>query len=213
MAVTVRDVCTKAFRKLGVLRAGGEMRTADAEDARSSLQSFLMECVTAGTFGRVRDVLVSQPATLTAGENQHVNVTATGTVTVDLPTTVAADYWAYCNPVGDYGWPLNEAAYYSSEVRAPKDRSVIMVTNKDLPERPAYVFDGTIQRWMRIDTLTLNDEAPLSARNSDGLASVLAVRLADEFGASLLSPGTVQAATRYKTALVLHYGAGEDCYC
>lgn len=213
MPQTVRDICTKAFRKLGVLRAGGEMKTADAEDARVSLQSFLMECVTAGTFGRVRDVLIAQPSTVTAGENQHVNIASAGVVTVDLPSTVAVDYWAYCNPVGDYSWPLNEAAYYSSEVRAPRDRSVVMVTNRDQPERPVYVFDGTIQRWMRLDVLTLNDEAPLSARNSDGLASVLAVRLADEFGATLLSPGTLQAANRYKTALVMHYGAGEDCYC
>lgn len=213
MASTVRDVCTKAFRKLGVLRAGGEMRTADAEDARSSLQSFYMECISGGTFGRVWNVVVGSEQDLTAIPGQHINVTTEDEVNVELPSTVPACYWGAWNPVGDYGWPLNESLYYGTDVKVPRDLSMVMVTDQFGTGRATYVYDGTVQRWMRIDTLVLNDEAPLSARGVDGLSAVLAVRLSDEYGSTLLTQGTIATANRYRLALVSRHGVGDDCFC
>lgn len=213
MAYTVRDTCTKAFKKLGVLRAGGEMRTADAEDARVSLQSFYMECISKGTFGRVYDVVLSQAGTVTAGGNQHFSVTTDDAVTVDLPSTLPACHWDTWRPCRDYGWGLNVPVGGDPNVVVPRDLSVVMVTDQFGAGRATYVYDGTVQRWMRIDTLALNDEAPLSARGFEGLASVLAMRLSDEYGESLMTTGTIRAANAYKLALVSRLGVGDDCFC
>jgi hypothetical protein len=213
MASTVRDICTMALRKLGVLRAGGEMKAADAEDARVSLQSFYMECVTQGTFGRVFSVVMSAANTVTAGGNQHFNITTEDTVTVDLPSTLSANHWETWRPCRDYGWGLNVPVGADQNVITPRDKSVVMVTNEFADTRATYIYDDTIQRWMRIDTLALTDEAPLSARSVDGLSAVMALRLVDYFGDSLISPATVQAAKQYRVALVTNFGVADDCYC
>lgn len=209
MASTVRDVGTLALKKLGVLRAGGEMKAPDGESARASLQSYLMGCVNAGTFGRVGKVVVSTAQAVTAAYNQHVNATVGG-VTVDLPETMDACFWENFEPYGDYGWPWCSPYYGDSGVTTPRDKSVVMVTSTENDDRLVYVFDATVQRWMRLDNLTLNAEAPLSARDVDGLASVLAVRLSDEYGIDPRA-ATVLAASRYKMALVSAYGDREAC--
>lgn len=197
---TVRDIVTLALKKLGVLRGSGTANNADAESGRASLQSFLMSCITARTFGDVASVLVTDAGAITAALNQHINATVDG-VAVDLPDTVPACFWYCFEPYGDYGWPwCNPSTYASDNMKVPDDLSVVRVTSTESDDRLTYLFDGTIQRWLRIDNLTLNSEAPLSARDSDGLASVLAVRLSDEFTDP--RPATVLAAKRFKLALV-----------
>lgn len=210
MAVTCRDIATRALRKLGVIRAGAEPKAADAADALASLQSYYMECVTGGAFGRVVNIPLSTAGTVTAGGNQHINVLVDDTVTVDLPSTLPTYHWDTWEPCRDYGWGLNVPFGGTDGDNVPPDKSVVMVTDKFTPAtRAVYVYDGTVQLWMRVDTLTDNDEAPLSARNSDGLSALLAFRLADEFGDGSLSALTIQAANRYKLAMVMSYGTGE----
>lgn len=216
MPQTVRDVGTRAFRKLGVLRAGGTMSSEDAAEALASLVSLYGEWITGGTFGRVVSFPLSQAGSFTATPNTHINVTVDDAVTVDLPATVPACWWDTWRPCRDYGWGLNVPYGSDPNVAMPRDKSVVRVTDQFGEGRATYVYDGTVQRWMRVDdSLGLTDEAPLSARNADGLAAVLATRLADQYGPELLSPGTVQAANRYRMALVTNYGNAEACgvYC
>jgi hypothetical protein len=214
MPHSVRDVATTALRKLGVLRSGGVPSAGDAEDARLSLQSWYAECIDGGTFGRVWNIPVSRTGSVTPYPNQHVNVLTDDPVTVTPPSTVAYDYWNTWMPSRDYGWGLNVPLGGDTGYNVPRDKAVVMVTYQasapDAAMRLVYVYDGTIQRWMRVDTLTLDDEAPLSARGFDGLASLLAIRLTDQFGEELLGAASVRAANRYKLALVTNYGNGED---
>lgn len=211
MPTTCRDICTRTGRKLGLLRSGGELKAADAADMLASLQSWYMESVTGGAFGRVTDISISIAGDVTAGGGQHINILTEGTVTVDLPASVAPCYWDTWRPCRDYGWGLSVPFGNDSNVTVPRDKAVVMVTNQYTEERATYVYDGTIQRWLRIDTLTLNNEAPLSARNPEGLAALLAMRVADEFGENTLSQLTVMAANKYKLAIVSNYGVGDDC--
>lgn len=213
MPITIRDVGTRAFRKLGVLRAGGTMQSEDAAEALASLISLYGEWITAGTFGRVANIPLSKTGTFTAGTNMHLNVTTDEPVTIDLPKTVEACFWDNWRPERDYGWGLN-IPYDPAGNAMPRDKSVVMITRQaPNDERATYVYDATIQRWMRVDeSLGLEDEAPLSARNSDGLAAVLAVKMSDQYGAELLSPGTVQTANKYRTALSTNHG-NVDVFC
>ena len=62
----------------------------------------------------------------------------------------------------------------------------------------SYVSDrGT---WVRLDSLTQDSEAPLSNRNEDGLAALVAVELAEQFGAQI-GPVTAQKARRFQAQL------------
>lgn len=211
MPHSVRDVCTLALRKLGVLRAGGVPTSADAETARLSLESLYSEWITQGTFGRVYNVAITKSGSVTPGHSMHVNVTTDEEVSIDLPATVQRDFWSTWRPCRDYGWGLHVPVGGDPGLNVPRDKSVVIVTDQFGAGRATYVYDGTVQRWMRTDTITLNDEAPLSARGMDGLASLLAMRLTEYFGAELMSPITQQSANRYKVALVTNYGNEEDC--
>lgn len=206
---TAREVINLALKKLGVLRAGGEASAADAADGLASLVSLYQEWVSQGTLGRVGSVIVTQPGTATAIPNIHVNETVDG-VTIDLPQTVDYWFWDTYSPRRDYGWGLSVPLGGTESIGVPRDKAVVRITSTENETRATYIFDGTIQRWMRIDNLALTDEAPLSARSFDGLASVLAMRLTEYFGAELASPITLQSANRYKSALITNYGTG-DC--
>lgn len=184
---TVRDICTKAYVKLGVVRAGDAPGAADMASALASLESWYAEAISQGSFGRVTSVI--QTTDVTASPGQHINNLTGDPLTVTLPDQIESWWWA--------------------EGRVPADLSVVVTTNLT-SVRKTYIYDGQIQRWVSTTDLILNDEAPLSSRGPDGLASLLAVRLSDEYGADLLSPLTMQSANRYKLALVSRHGTN-DC--
>lgn len=207
---TARDVITLSLKKIGVLRSGGEASASDAADALASLASLYEEWISQGAFGRVRDVVVNVAGEATAYPSVHINEMVDG-VTIDLPSVVPYDYWYTWRPYRDYGWGLNVPLGGDDGNNVPRDKSVIRITSSENTTRATYIYDGTIQRWMRIDNLTLTDEAPLSARGFDGLASVLAIRLTELFGSELAGPQTLRSANRYSVALVTNYGTEEDC--
>lgn len=206
---TARDVINLSLKKIGVLRSGGEASASDAADALASLVSLYEEWISQGAFGRVRDVVVNIAGEATAYPSVHVNETVGG-VTIELPQTVPYDYWYTWRPYRDYGWGLNVPLGGDDGYNVPRDKSVIRITSSENTTRATYIYDGTIQRWMRLDTLGLSDEAPLSARGFDGLASVLAVRMTELFGSELAGPQTMRSANRYNLALVTNYGT-EEC--
>lgn len=207
---TARDVINLALKKLGVLRAGGEASAADAADGLASLVSLYQEWISNGTFGRVNSIVASSPGVSMVYPNAHVNETVSG-VMINLPQVVEYDFWDTWMPCRDYGWGLSVPLGGNDGFGPPRDKSVVRITSTENETRATYIFDGTIQRWMRIDNLGLTDEAPLSARSFDGLASVLAIRLTEYFGPELASPVTLQSANRYKSALVTNYGTGDRC--
>lgn len=208
---TARDVITLALKKIGVLRSGGEASTSDASDALASLASLYQEWITQGAFGRISNVVIGRELDATAVPNQHINVTTEDAVEINLPATVEAGFWTTWRPCRDYGWGKHVPFGVDDNVAVPKDKSVVIVTDQYGPTRVTYIYDGSIQRWMRVDVLGLTDEAPLSARGFDGLASVLAVRLTELFGSELAGPQTLRSANRYNLALVTNYGNEESC--
>lgn len=206
---TCRDIITAAARKLGILRAGGTLQSADAADGLRSLTSLYNGWVNGGAFGRVYSVPISASGDYTAGPNTHINVLTDEQVSVELPATMDRINWCSWRPWRDYGWGLNIP--YSDGVNVPPDKTVVRITDQFGPSRAIYIYDGYVQLWMRIDNLALTDEAPLSQRDADGLAAIVAMRMSDEFGLELLSPATVLAANRYKLALVTHFASEEYC--
>lgn len=214
---TLRDTITLALKKLSVIRGDGQPKAQDAADALASLASFYNELIENGTCGRVHSVPITRAFDGNAGHNQHINVMTPETVTIDLPNLMPWDWCCSWRPERDYGWGLNIP--YSDGETVPRDLSAVRITNDTDASRATYLYDSPVQRWMRIDNLStqddnevLNREAPLSSRNPDGLASVLAVRIADQFGDTMLSALTVKAANTYQKSLAVGFGRA-DSYC
>lgn len=214
---TLRDTITLALKKLSVIRGSGEPKAQDAADALASLASFYNELIENGTCGRVRSVPITQAFEGNAGYNQHINVMTDEIVTIDLPNLMPWDWCCSWRPERDYGWGLNVP--YSDGQTVPRDLSVVRITKEADATRATYLYDSPVQRWMRIDNLStqddnavLNREAPLSSRNPDGLASLLAMRIADQFGEDLLSAITVRSANTYQKSLAVGFGRTDD-YC
>lgn len=215
---TLRDTITLALKKLSVIRGDGQPTASQAADALASLASFYNELIENGTCGRVLSVPLDQAFNGTAGHNQQINVLTEEAVTIELPATMPMDWCGSWRPCRDYGWGLN-IPYPDSGANVPQDLSVVRVTDQFGPSRATYLYDGPAQRWMRIDDLStqddstvLNRESPLSQRNPDGLASVLATRIADQFGDTLLSALTVRSANTYQKSLAVGFGRA-DSYC
>lgn len=214
---TIRDVVALALKKLGVIRGGGVPSSQDASDALASLSSFYNELIDNGTCGRVWSVPITTAFEGNAGYNQHIAITTDQPVTIDLPDLMPSSWCCSWRPERDYGWGLNVP--YSDGETTPSDLSVVRITSTENDNRATYLYDSPVQRWMRIDNLSimdanaaLNREAPLSARNPDGLASLLAYRIADQFGDTSLSPLTIRSANTYKSSLALGFGR-TDRYC
>jgi len=71
----------------------------------------------------------------------------------------------------------------------PRDLSPVVIIDAFTAQTSSWIYDGSVKQWQSIDGLGLDDPAPLSFRDSQGLQALLAVRIADQFG------GDVPAAT------------------
>ena len=215
---TCRHIVNSALRKLGRLGAGREPRVADQTDTLAALQGLYGSWIAAGTLGRVLDV-VPTGTTYTASGNERIYRTSPATLTVELPELLSNER------IGDYGH--ERPAYYGSvitittvdgittvDVRAsqpvgcvtpPRDGAVVMISDQVGGQTSAWIYDGTIKRWQATHTLQLDNEAPRSAADPEGLSALLALEVADTFGAEV-GAGTMRQANRFNVALAQRFG-------
>lgn len=195
---TVRSIVNLALRKLGKLGAGREARTADATDALDALQSLYGSWVASGAFGRLHDVTPVGPE-YTARCGQRVTRESEALVTVILPQIAVEQ------PVYDYG------RWYPGYV-APTDGACVVIVTLDVGTTQTWIYDGTRKLWQEIRLLQLDDEAPRSEADRNGLASCLAMELQDQYAAEV-QPATLEQAARFKTALTTRYGFTQQLQC
>lgn len=81
--------------------------------------------------------------------------------------------------------------------RIPYDLALVVVA-KTSPE--FHLFDALVGDWVRLDSLTLDDVAPLSNRGRDGLACALAIAITDEYGGDA-GPNTKRTAAQFMMGL------------
>lgn len=194
-----RDIVNGALRKLGKLGAGREPRAADQNDAMEALRNLYKAFIAQGAFGRLRDV--SPLADYTAGENERVFRTSSidDEIEITLPELVRDEFFG--SPF-DYGsrWVPPSMAQ-SADLRPPRDCAVVIISDAYSGVNQSYIYDGTDRRWRLLDSLTLDDPAPLSTRDADGLKARLAMQIADEFGGDV-SNATLALARSFQSSLV-----------
>lgn len=190
MSITVRDLIRRSLRKLALVAQGREPTAAQASDALDVLQSLYRELAAQGVFGRLHDVLVTG-STYTPRENERVVCNSDVGVTVTFPDTITA---SLLNSLPDYGF--GESDYGRGQrcetlPRPPRDGSIIWLTDIPGSFDKGYIYEGSKARWTPIDDLTLDSVAPLSGRYANGLAAILAVKMATEY--NVTPPPSVMA--------------------
>lgn len=177
-----RDVVNGALRKLGRLGAGREPRTADQTDTLAALKGIYTSFIAAGTFGRISDI-APLGVDFTADRAWHVYRASPDTLAVNLPES--GGYGDYGDP-SEYGSRWVPPAYANAVGgRPPRDCTVVRITDDVTGLTRDFLFDGDYRAWASLGDLQLDDEAPLSRRNPEGLRAYLALQVADEFGAEV----------------------------
>lgn len=195
---TCSSIINRALRKIGRLGAGRDARTNDAQDALDVLRGLYTSWITSGALGRMADVVVS--GDVTAGEGQRIVRPIGVSSEVTLPETISS-FTAYPPPPYGSVWPytvLYEGV--DPNVRPPADGTAVSVVDQETGTAAYWIYDGSLKLWAQIDTLGLTDTAPMSSTDPEGLAAVLAIECADQFGADV-SPITARASGRFMWAL------------
>lgn len=214
-----RFVCNLALRKLGVLGGGRDARLSDLNDTLDALRSMYSSWVASGAFGRLWDV-VPTGTNYTARGGERIYRQSADTLTVTLPELVSV-----CGDGDDYGH--GPVRYYGTNITVstvgdittvqvetsqpigyalpPRDGAVVVISDQVGGQTLTNIYDGTVKRWQSVEDLQLDNEAPRSAADVQGLAACLAIEVSDQFGSDV-APQTVAAAGRFKTAMVSRFG-------
>lgn len=171
---TNRDTIKRALRKLGALASGAEPKAQAADDAMGVLASMFLEWVDTGLFGSLVNVTVTADATALPGQRVYA---ATG-VTITLPTPFTPPYSDQGSEAGfiwDYGWPRY------LPYNPLQDGSIIIVCHEG-GAQDINVFKSASSSWIKISPEGLNDDFPFSEGWVNGVAAMLALRLAPEYG-------------------------------
>ena len=184
MPSTCLDIITDAMIMSRVLGIGKEPKAAEASRGMRALQSMYDEWRTGGMFGTLEDVYMTEDDVAEEGKRYFI---PTG-FTLTAPTSV------YTDSLGDTRQPRDMALYE---------------TLTQAGVQTAKLYDRT--EWVDLLDLELSDIAPLSARNSDGLAACLATSggFVAAFGAQV--PEQVIALARhFRRNIISKAGSTQD---
>lgn len=219
-----RVVCNLALRKLGVVGSGRDARATDLVDTLNALRSMYLGWIASGASGRLVDVVITDD--YCARPNERMIRESEDACFVSLPQISVDGCWRHdfgtnslvWDPIldGDGAPILDE---YNRDILAdpirerrtlpcakpPRDNSAIVINDICTGNTQTYLYDGTAKKWQTIDGLTLDDEAPRSYADLNGLASSLAVEVSDQFGSDI-PEATAVASLRFKSGMVLRFG-------
>lgn len=201
---TCRDIVNGALRKIGKLAGGREPRTQDSTDALDSLRALYSYLVNSGAFGRMADI-VPTGATYVAGENERIFRNSSETLSITLPEMVRVDQYRSPRPYPEE-YPVYTTDHVNYDMRPPRDCAFVAIQDAFTAQTVEYLYDGQRKLWVGLSGLELEDVAPLSARDADGLKCLLATRINDEFGGAL-GDMTVRQAAQFTQALTARYSS------
>ena len=179
---TVRATVTRAMRKLRLVASGDEPTAAELADGVAVVQGIFDAWAAGGMFGRL--------------DRQLGNASAYEPVVLlweSLPGDTSVEL------------PVRLRDPETGDTVPPADLSYIEVVDETTGVRKAYLWDARKAAWGRVDALTADSAMPLSGRSAEGLAAVVATRLAEEFGQSP-GPWLVREAGGFLQAMATRYG-------
>lgn len=190
---TNRDIVNRAHRKLGAGgKPGSTLPASRAEAGMELLSGMYLEWVQAGVFGRLNNHTATADLTALPGQRIYAQ---TG-VTISLPSPFNPPY----NTVPDFIWDYGHPRWNGDPPLV--DKALIAVV-QDGVER-MYVYKAATGAWVNIADQNLDADFPLDAGLENGTASMLALRLAPEYGQEP-SALVVREASNAQVALTHRY--------
>lgn len=163
---TNRDIITRAFRLIGQLAAGEVPTSDEASDALVTFQSIIFALPGIGFPDGLTEVDIT--ADYTAGEDERIRSTS-GSPVVTLPTTITDS---------------------DGTVRPPRNGARVQIIGS---AGKFYLYVSAQGAWVALDDMALETVFPLGYEHEEGFASVLATRLAPEYGAVISEPLAIMA--------------------
>lgn len=148
------EIIQRAFRMLNKVGIGQSLDNDEAAEAMTAFQDMILTLPAVGVGGPLTPVVISEA--YTAGENEAITNTSGGAVVITLPTTVT-DPW-------------------TGETRPPLPGAIVQINGAASPEIHIYV--DYLASWKEITGLTQNSAVPFGPAHNEGLAAMLALRIA-----------------------------------
>lgn len=167
MASLCRDIIGRAERWLLAHGAGDYTAAAELIEGMAVLQDLILEFPGLNVGGPWTEVDVT--ADYEVGEDERVRVQDGYTVSITYPNTVP-------DRVSAYALTPSERLAWTGATRAPRDGSRAMVVAQGVTELRIYCAD--VGEWRSCYNLTADSSVPLPASCHNGLAAMLAERLA-----------------------------------
>ena len=183
---------------LGVLASGRDPSAGQASDALEALQDMANTM-----FPQLGGPWIDQDVTedVTAEENDRIRVNSYQDVSIYLPVTLAGR-----ERVVDQCGCITVQQTCSNE-RAPRDGGKVWIADIYGSFAPRlYIYRGDAAEWVLASALTLDGPSPWGLQYKEGVAAILATRLAPEFGQEI-APIVVRMATEGRLALAQRFDA------
>lgn len=148
-------IVRRAMRMLNLVGVGASLDPDEADEALVAFQSMMLSLPGLGLGDQLEPVLIS--ANYTAGENESIT-DSSGSAVITLPPTIAAE------------------DSETGEERAPLNGAIVQINSATVAT--VYVYVAYLKGWKQLTGLTLAGESPLGPAHDEGLAAMLAERIA-----------------------------------
>lgn len=170
---TISAILSRGIRMLGARPIND---VASAEELAAGLEAFQDGILNLFPSTHLTDVLIS--ANYTANENERI-IDSSGTATITKPSTVV------------------DAV--TGATRTPHNGALIEIASATSPSR--YVYVTELAGWKALTGLALSDANPLGPQHDEGLAAMMAVRMAPDLQVPNVPQWVVEMATSGRRAI------------
>lgn len=171
-ASTVQDIIDRAMRAMGAIAAGKAASGNDAADGLRALQDTINDLPLLMD-GQWADVFLTDASAYEAEDGERI-FTNGYAATITLPATYTDD---------------------NGQTVATQDCARVQIIGADHDQAGVWVYTASKGSWARVDELAITDDSPFGKEDDSGLAALVAVSLAGEYGAEV-SEITVNRAAR-----------------
>jgi hypothetical protein len=219
MMASTYSIVTLALSKLGISGGTRPARQADLDLGLQTLRSLYRNLISSGALGRANPV--TPHGDYTARENDRIlrNIDHIGTIALPELVRERASF-GHSDQYDFYDYPV------CGRPRPPRDGAFVIINDANSGGTEEWLYEAYTNRWISLHDLTLQEHeelrndagniigivepsvAPLSYRDENGLAALLATKLADHFGAQP-SPLTLRDASNWQTSLSTRFGEPE----
>lgn len=161
-STTCQDIIDRAMRAMGAIAAGKVASGNDAADGLRSLQDTINDLPLLMD-GQWVDVFLTSADAYSAADGERI-FTGGYAAVITLPTTYTDEH---------------------SRTLATLDCARVQIIGAGHAQEGVWAYTASKGSWARVDDLAIEDDSPFGKEDDAGLAALIAVSLAGEYGAEV----------------------------